>query len=79
MDEMERRYELLSKSGVRDISSYNAKVEIELGKRAERKSGKVTAAPVMTTLRRRPFGAGASAATTGLAPRFPSSTSTLAL
>jgi S-DNA-T family DNA segregation ATPase FtsK/SpoIIIE len=27
VDEMERRYELLSKSGVRDISSYNAKVE----------------------------------------------------
>ena len=33
VDEMERRYELLSKSGVRDIASYNAKVEIELGKR----------------------------------------------
>ncbi len=47
VDEMERRYELLAKSGVRDISSYNAKVEIELGKRAERKSGKVTAAPVV--------------------------------
>jgi DNA segregation ATPase FtsK/SpoIIIE, S-DNA-T family len=46
---MERRYELLSKSGVRDIASYNAKVEIELGKRAERKSGKVTAAPVVGT------------------------------
>jgi S-DNA-T family DNA segregation ATPase FtsK/SpoIIIE len=27
VDEMERRYELLSKSGVRDISSYNAKIE----------------------------------------------------
>jgi len=26
VDEMERRYELLSKSGVRDISSYNAKI-----------------------------------------------------
>ena len=47
VDEMERRYELLAKSGVRDIASYNAKVEIELGKRAERKSGKVTAAPVV--------------------------------
>jgi S-DNA-T family DNA segregation ATPase FtsK/SpoIIIE len=51
VDEMERRYELLSKSGVRDISSYNAKVEIELGKRAERKAGKVsgkaTGAPVV--------------------------------
>jgi DNA segregation ATPase FtsK/SpoIIIE, S-DNA-T family len=27
VDEMERRYELLSKSGVRDIGSYNAKIE----------------------------------------------------
>ena len=27
VDEMERRYELLSKSGVRDIASYNAKIE----------------------------------------------------
>ncbi len=31
VDEMERRYELLAKSGVRDISSYNAKVEAEQG------------------------------------------------
>ncbi len=29
VDEMERRYELLAKSGVRDISSYNAKIEAE--------------------------------------------------
>jgi S-DNA-T family DNA segregation ATPase FtsK/SpoIIIE len=29
VDEMERRYELLSKSGVRDILSYNAKLELE--------------------------------------------------
>jgi S-DNA-T family DNA segregation ATPase FtsK/SpoIIIE len=29
VDEMERRYELLAKSGVRDISSYNAKVEAD--------------------------------------------------
>jgi S-DNA-T family DNA segregation ATPase FtsK/SpoIIIE len=29
VDEMERRYELLSKSGVRDIGSYNAKIELE--------------------------------------------------
>jgi S-DNA-T family DNA segregation ATPase FtsK/SpoIIIE len=28
VDEMERRYELLSKSGVRDIGSYNAKIEV---------------------------------------------------
>ena len=34
VDEMERRYELLAKSGVRDITSYNAKVESELGRRA---------------------------------------------
>jgi DNA segregation ATPase FtsK/SpoIIIE, S-DNA-T family len=34
VDEMERRYELLAKTGVRDISSYNAKVEIELGRRS---------------------------------------------
>src|SRR4029079_2430032 len=27
VDEMERRYELLAKTGVRDISSYNAKIE----------------------------------------------------
>jgi DNA segregation ATPase FtsK/SpoIIIE, S-DNA-T family len=33
VDEMERRYELLAKSGVRDIASYNAKVEVELGRR----------------------------------------------
>ncbi len=29
VDEMERRYELLSKSGVRDISSYNARIEAD--------------------------------------------------
>jgi len=29
VDEMERRYELLAKSGVRDISSYNAKIEVD--------------------------------------------------
>jgi DNA segregation ATPase FtsK/SpoIIIE, S-DNA-T family len=33
VDEMERRYELLAKTGVRDISSYNAKIDLELGKR----------------------------------------------
>jgi S-DNA-T family DNA segregation ATPase FtsK/SpoIIIE len=32
VDEMERRYELLAKSGVRDISSYNAKIEVEQNK-----------------------------------------------
>jgi DNA segregation ATPase FtsK/SpoIIIE, S-DNA-T family len=32
VDEMERRYELLAKSGVRDISSYNAKIDIEQNK-----------------------------------------------
>jgi S-DNA-T family DNA segregation ATPase FtsK/SpoIIIE len=32
VDEMERRYELLAKSGVRDISSYNAKIEAEQNK-----------------------------------------------
>jgi S-DNA-T family DNA segregation ATPase FtsK/SpoIIIE len=37
VDEMERRYELLAKSGVRDLSSYNAKVE------AEQRKGKVSA------------------------------------
>jgi DNA segregation ATPase FtsK/SpoIIIE, S-DNA-T family len=36
VDEMERRYELLAKSGVRDIASYNAKVEADHNKvRAE--------------------------------------------
>jgi len=34
VDEMERRYELLSKSGVRDISSYNAKIEAAQGENA---------------------------------------------
>ena len=34
VDEMERRYELLSKSGVRDISSYNAKIEAALSPNA---------------------------------------------
>jgi S-DNA-T family DNA segregation ATPase FtsK/SpoIIIE len=34
VDEMERRYELLAKSGVRDISSYNAKLDAEQDKRA---------------------------------------------
>jgi S-DNA-T family DNA segregation ATPase FtsK/SpoIIIE len=34
VDEMERRYELLAKSGVRDISSYNAKLEAEQSKGA---------------------------------------------
>jgi S-DNA-T family DNA segregation ATPase FtsK/SpoIIIE len=34
VDEMERRYELLARSGVRDIASYNAKTEIELRRRA---------------------------------------------
>ena len=34
VDEMERRYELLAKSGVRDISSYNAKLEAEQNRAA---------------------------------------------
>jgi S-DNA-T family DNA segregation ATPase FtsK/SpoIIIE len=34
VDEMERRYELLAKSGVRDISSYNAKLEAEQNRSA---------------------------------------------
>ncbi|HEX7506549.1 MAG TPA: DNA translocase FtsK 4TM domain-containing protein [Polyangia bacterium] len=32
VDEMERRYELLAKSGVRDISSYNARIDAEQNK-----------------------------------------------
>jgi S-DNA-T family DNA segregation ATPase FtsK/SpoIIIE len=32
VDEMERRYELLAKSGVRDISSYNARLDAEQNK-----------------------------------------------
>jgi S-DNA-T family DNA segregation ATPase FtsK/SpoIIIE len=35
VDEMERRYELLAKTGVRDISSYNARIEGEEKKRDE--------------------------------------------
>jgi S-DNA-T family DNA segregation ATPase FtsK/SpoIIIE len=38
VDEMERRYELLAKSGVRDISSYNARIEAEQNKAARAKS-----------------------------------------
>jgi len=34
VEEMERRYELLAKAGVRDITSYNAKLEVETGKGA---------------------------------------------
>ncbi len=34
VDEMERRYELLSKSGVRDIGSYNAKIEAAQAQKA---------------------------------------------
>jgi S-DNA-T family DNA segregation ATPase FtsK/SpoIIIE len=34
VDEMERRYELLAKTGVRDISSYNARVEAADGAKA---------------------------------------------
>ena len=33
VDEMERRYEILAKTGVRDIAGYNAKIELELAKR----------------------------------------------
>jgi S-DNA-T family DNA segregation ATPase FtsK/SpoIIIE len=39
VDEMERRYELLAKTGVRDIAGYNAKVDAEL------KKSEVPAAP----------------------------------
>ncbi len=35
VDEMERRYELLAKSGVRDIASYNARIESDAGKSSE--------------------------------------------
>ncbi len=34
VDEMERRYELLAKTGVRDISSYNARLDAEANKAA---------------------------------------------
>src|SRR5207244_5934916 len=34
VEEMDPRYELLSKAGVRDIASYNGKLEAELGKRS---------------------------------------------
>jgi S-DNA-T family DNA segregation ATPase FtsK/SpoIIIE len=40
VDEMERRYELLAKSGVRDIATYNAKVDIELGRRSGKEKEK---------------------------------------
>jgi S-DNA-T family DNA segregation ATPase FtsK/SpoIIIE len=40
VDEMERRYELLAKTGVRDISSYNAKIE-----GGEKKKGATAADP----------------------------------
>ncbi len=35
VDEMERRYELLAKSGVRDIASYNARIESDANKSSE--------------------------------------------
>jgi S-DNA-T family DNA segregation ATPase FtsK/SpoIIIE len=38
VDEMERRYELLAKSGVRDISSYNARLDAEQNKADEKAS-----------------------------------------
>jgi S-DNA-T family DNA segregation ATPase FtsK/SpoIIIE len=38
VDEMERRYELLAKAGVRDITSYNMKLEAELTKAADKKA-----------------------------------------
>ena len=40
VDEMERRYELLAKTGVRDISSYNAKID-----GADKKKDEAAAAP----------------------------------
>jgi S-DNA-T family DNA segregation ATPase FtsK/SpoIIIE len=42
VDEMERRYELLAKSGVRDISSYNARIEAEQNKAEVTESTKET-------------------------------------
>jgi len=36
VDEMERRYEMLAKAGVRDLASFNAKVEAELGAKQAR-------------------------------------------
>jgi S-DNA-T family DNA segregation ATPase FtsK/SpoIIIE len=57
VDEMERRYELLAKTGVRDIASYNAKVDgdgdgakkdakaAEAGRRSEKKIRVVIAGP----------------------------------
>ena len=47
VDEMERRYELLAKAGVRDITSYNMKLEAELTKAADKKSA--LAAPAAAT------------------------------
>jgi DNA segregation ATPase FtsK/SpoIIIE, S-DNA-T family len=38
VDEMERRYELLSKTGVRDIAGYNAKVDLEEKKKSVAKA-----------------------------------------
>jgi S-DNA-T family DNA segregation ATPase FtsK/SpoIIIE len=38
VDEMERRYELLAKAGVRDITSYNMKLEAELAKTSEKRA-----------------------------------------
>ena len=38
VDEMERRYELLAKAGVRDITSYNMKLEAEITKATDKKA-----------------------------------------
>ena len=37
VDEMERRYELLAKTGVRDIASYNAKIDGRRRRQARRR------------------------------------------
>ena len=50
VDEMERRYELLAKTGVRDIASYNAKLEALLKGESEKKAASVAAKKVRVVI-----------------------------
>jgi DNA segregation ATPase FtsK/SpoIIIE, S-DNA-T family len=50
VDEMERRYELLAKTGVRDIASYNAKLEVLLKGESEKKAASVAAKKVRVVI-----------------------------
>ncbi|HSZ81889.1 MAG TPA: DNA translocase FtsK 4TM domain-containing protein, partial [Polyangia bacterium] len=50
VDEMERRYELLAKTGVRDIASYNSKLEALLKGESDKKAASVAAKKVRVVI-----------------------------